>query len=505
MDILQFINYLNKTKGWHIEGSYYGSINDWRLWWEGYYPSFHFVKETGLDGKRYQRPMYRLRMAKKLCEDWACLLLNDKTRVTVADERASQWLCGDPASQQTGGLLGQLDFWTNSNRLVELAFRSGTGAFVLSASGVRMEGGQFLPSPEGQLHLDYLPGECILPLTVRHGKVVEAAFASEVTEGGSSCIYLQTHTLVQNPAGGTQYQITNEYFTSNSAGEAQSADYHPAKLPAGMQTRFCTGSSVPWFALFSPAGQKNISGGAGLGMAVFSEAIDPIKQCDLAFDNYCMDLYLGGKKVFYSKSLLKPVIGTDSAGNATVTYLPPDDIRQQLFVQAGEENPDAPSEWHEYNPNLRTEENSRAVQDALDYASFKAGLGTHHYQFTSSGVKTATEYTGDRQDMVQNAERHHTRIEAALLQIFRALLWAGKHLLGADIDPTTPLSINWDDSYVMDAQTRRAQDKDDALSGFIPKYRYNMEHRGMSEQEARQAVQEAQEESGSVERLGFEE
>lgn len=503
MNIIEFIKYLNKAKGWHLEGSYYSYINEWRMWWEGDYPDFHTIKETMLSGESSKRKMYRLRMAKKLCEDWASLLLNEKTTLTVKDSKTAQWLCGDPDAQQMGGVLSQLAFWTGANELVELAFRSGTGAFVLSAEGIRMESGKLLPTPSGVLHLDYLPAECILPLTVRHGKVVEAAFASEVTEMGRSCVYLQTHTLVKHPDGGIQYLITNEYFTSNGEGEAKSTDYRPAPLPDGMQASFVTGSDVPWFSLFSPACKKNLSGGAGLGMAVFSEAIDTLKQCDLAFDNYCMDLYLGGKKVFYSRSLLKPIVTTDADGNPTVTHAAPDDVRQQLFMQAGDEDPDAPPEWHEYNPSLRTQENSQAVQNALDYASFKAGLGTHHYQFTSAGVKTATEYTGERQDMVANAERHHIRIEAAVLQIIRSVLWAGKNLLGAAIDPETPISVNWDDSYVMDANTRRQQDKDDALSGFIPKYRYNMEHRGMNEEEARRAVSEAMEESGGGEAIAF--
>ena len=60
-------------------------------------------------------------------------------------------------------------------------------------------------------------------------------------------------------------------------------------------------------------------------------------------------------------------------------------------------------------------------------------------------MKTATEYTGDRQDMVQHANRHQIGIEAALQGIVRALLWAGHTLLGADIDPDTAVTVNFDD------------------------------------------------------------
>lgn len=497
MDIRKFITWINKRNGWTLDARYYSYITDWRNWWEGNYPSFHNVRETGLDGKVHTRPMYRLRMAKRITEDWAALLLNDKTTLTVGDEASRLWLLGD-GDDQTGGLLGGLDFWPNANRLCELAFRSGTGAFLLSVSGARMYENQFVPSPDARLHLDYLPAECVLPITIQHGRVTEAAFASEVIAGGKSCIYLQTHRLVNRAEGGRQYRITNEYFTSESE-ESEEASYRPADLPEGMSPGFDTGSDLPWFALFSPAQVKNLPGGNGLGLAVFAEALDQIKFCDLAFDNYCRDVYLGGKKVFYSKSLLKPVIGVDGKAR----YLPPDDVRQQLFWQGEDNDPDSKPLWHEYNPDLRTESNHQAVQDALDFLSFKCGLGTRRYQFQSGGVVTATQYNGDRQDMVQHANRHQTQIESALLQILRVLLWAGKTIQGAPVDPSTPLSINWDDSYIASTEERRQQDKDDALNGFIPKWQYNVRYHGMSEVEAKAAVAAAQEESGAAEPLAF--
>lgn len=492
MNITRFIEYLNKTRGWDLQPSYYAEIDQWKQWWKGSYPPFHTVKDCWLDGTVHPRAMASLRMPKRACEDWANLLLNDKTTVTVEHAASSEWLLGKDGSQ-TGGQLGRLGFWPAANRLVELAFRSGTGAFVLSAEGLNAAEGRVQPTPGAALQLDCLPAECILPITVRHGRILEAAFASEVTEGGRRCIYLQTHRLE-----GGQYRIHNDYFTAADGGGEPA--YRPAPRPAGVPAAFGTGSALPWFAAFSPAAVKNLDGGPGLGMAVFSEALDQARQCDLAFDNYCRDLYLGGKKVFYNRSLLKAQRGEDGR----TCYAAPDALRQQLFVQPEGGDPDAPDEWHEYNPDLRVEANSRAVQDALNYFGFKCGLGCHHWRFTGDGaVKTATEYAGDRQDMVQQANRHQIGIEAALLQLFRSMLDMGKRLLGAPVDPDTKITINWDDSYITDAETRRAQDKADALDGFLPKYRYNMEWRGMSEEEARAAVAEAAAEGGGGEELAF--
>ena len=94
MNIQKFVAYLNKQKGWHIEAAYYSEIIQWRDWWRGDYAPFHTVKEMTLKGTTVKRPMYRLRMPKRACEDWASLLLNDKTTLTVADTATARWLCG---------------------------------------------------------------------------------------------------------------------------------------------------------------------------------------------------------------------------------------------------------------------------------------------------------------------------------------------------------------------------------------------------------------------------
>lgn len=499
MDITQFIAFLNKKKGWNIQGSYYAHIARWKQYWQGYVPDFHTFNETGLDGAKHKREMYRMRMPKRVCEDWAGLLLNERTTVTIQDRTSAVWLLGED-QQQTGGLLADLRFWPNANALVELTMRSGTGAFVMGVEDLQVADNMIKISPGARLYLDYLPAECILPITVRHGKVIDVAFASEVFTGGKSCVYLQTHQLISGK-GTKQYRITNEYFVSDEE-QSDGAHYKATTLPAGMLPYIDTGSAVPWFSLFSPAAVKNLDGGAGLGMAVFAEAIDQAKQCDVAFNNYHRDIYLGGKKVFYNKKLIQSWI--DSEGNER--HVAPDDIQQQLFYQSGDTdslNGDK-QDVYEYNPDLRVDANGKAVQDALDYFSFKCGLGTHHYQFDGGNISTATQYTGDRQDMVQHANKHHTCIEAAVQSILRSLLWAGKAVLGQPVDPDTAVTINWDDSYIIDAGTRRQQDMRDALEGFIPKYRYNMEWRGMNRDEAMRAVQEAASEMASPDTImGF--
>lgn len=489
MDINRFIEYLNRTKNWNINSNYYGYIETWKSWWKGYVESFHEFNEVGLDMKTRKRKLFRMGMAKKVCEDWASLLLNDKTTITVDDDATARWLYG--SKDQTDGILQELEFWDNANNLVELEMRSGTGAFVMTCENVRVEGGRIVPSPDAKIVMDYLPAESILPITIKHNKVIDCAFVSEIIDGGETYFYLQTHQLTQkyDEIGRPYktYRITNEYFKENKDNQVNSFTKVTMSNVTGS---FETGTDVPWFSIMTPNIVKNIDGGKGMGIAVFADALDQIMHCDTAFNNYHRDLYLGGKKIFYSKKLIGETIGSDGK----IHEIAPDDVQQQLFWQDSGADPNANASVTDYNPALRAAENEKAVQDALDYLSFKVGLGTHYYQFEGASYTTAAEYVGSRQDMVQHANKHQIKIEKALKGIIKAVIWAGRNICAAPVNPDATVIINWDDSYITDAETRRQQAKDDAMNGFIPKFQYNMMFNGMSEEEAKKAVDEAKEE-----------
>ena len=135
--------------------------------------------------------------------------------------------------------------------------------------------------------------------------------------------------------------------------------------------------------------------------------------------------------------------------------------------------------------------------------SFKCKLGCHRYKFDQGTVTTATEYTGSRQDLVQNANKNQIPIETALIGILRAMLWAAKNLLGAPVDPETSISVNWDDSYIVSEQERTNQLREDAIAGLVPRCRYLAARYSLSEDEAHQWTAEAKADSHTDEALTF--
>lgn len=222
-----------------------------------------------------------------------------------------------------------------------------------------------------------------------------------------------------------------------------------------------------------------------LGISVFANAMDNLAGVDLAFNNFCRDFKLGGKKVFVNRDLTK----TDVDGN-TIT---PDDVAQQLFMVTGDDFIDsngANKMLQEFNPALRVAENKEGVQSQLDYLSFKMGLGTKHYQFNGTSIVTATQYTGDKQELIQNAVKHYIAIEAFLKALVRAILYAGKQFCGQPVDPDARVSVQFEDSYIIDKESERQRDLQEVRDGLMMDWEYRVKWRGETEDKAKKILSE---------------
>jgi A118 family predicted phage portal protein len=467
------VDFLNKEYKTDIKTEYYSYVRKWRDWWRGYYKPFHSYQELGVDNAPKQRELFRMNMAKRICEDWAAILLNEKTLLKIDDKQSSEFIQGAEAAQGVGGVLGANNFWAEGNELIEKAFGYGTGAFVLRAENAKVNNrGDIVPDAECRVGIEYIDAMSIIPLTVEKSKVTEAAFVSELVKMGKDYIYLETQTKDENG----NYVITNRYF------RVDDGSLKPENLPEGVAESVNTGAGIPWFVLIYPNTTNNIECQNGLGMSVFANAIDNLKGVDLAFNNFLRDFKLGGKKVFVNKKM------AFTAADGTVVT--PDDVAQSLFSMIGDDvDFDAKQLIQEYNPQLRVTENKEGVQSQLDYLSFKCGLGTHRYQFEGGVVKTATEYNGERQELVQHASRNMIVIETALIDLCRAILHIGKTFCKANVNPDAVITVQFEDGFVISEEDKAAKDLLLVQNGIMPAWEYRVRHMGEAEEVAKAAIE----------------
>ncbi len=146
-----------ETMGYSIPPSKtYKQIEIWKSWYTGYNKHFHdYLIYNGRDKIKCTRKS--LRMAKKVCEDHANLIMNEKVQITISDKKAQSYI--DTALEKN-------DFRVQANKLVERAFALGCGAFVEHSDGA------------GGIMIDYIRADMVFPLSWDGDRVTECAFGS---------------------------------------------------------------------------------------------------------------------------------------------------------------------------------------------------------------------------------------------------------------------------------------------------------------------------------------
>ena len=104
---------------------FYGLIDTWKSWYDGDVKSFHHYKVWN-GQKNLNCERYGVGMAKKVCEDWANLLMNEKVKITLEGETEQEFF---------DNVCRENSFEVKANELEELTFFGGTTAIVGRAVG----------------------------------------------------------------------------------------------------------------------------------------------------------------------------------------------------------------------------------------------------------------------------------------------------------------------------------------------------------------------------------
>ena len=111
------IKYLG-TLGYNPSTSYYGYIELWKEWYENFVQKFHEYHDQNGD----RRELYKLGMAKRLCEDWSSILYTERDSIVCKNERNQAFI---------DKWLEKLEFNDKIPDNIETAFWSGTCGTII--------------------------------------------------------------------------------------------------------------------------------------------------------------------------------------------------------------------------------------------------------------------------------------------------------------------------------------------------------------------------------------
>lgn len=476
------LKYLKKQGYETVSTDYYNWIDLWENWWRNEVDFHKYHDQTG-----QERKQYALGMAKRVSEDWSSILFTERDEITTEAKTQKQTKANN---EYLAKQLKILKVYDDLPTAIEKAMATGTAGAILRVKHAKVDKqGNLSIDNRTKLDIIYVGASQVIPLRVEHGRIIDIAIVSENNIENKKEYYIEIHKLQYSKKLEKEvYTISNTYLDKNG-NEIEKE---------GIAKNYTINSSVPLFSILKPAvanpldtSFNNIN---GLGFSIYGTAIDQLKACDITYNNFVMDFYLGGKKVFYNKKIVntETVQVKDSEGNIVEKQIEiyPDDITKQQWKTYGDEMENIKDDpaITEYNPELRVQEDKEGIQFALNMLSFKCGLGTKYYEFNGSSVVTATQYMGDRQDLIVNANKHRKNVDEFVSGICKAILLLGRILFKENVTEDCTVSITDKDGFMVDTETSKQEFRLDIAQGIRQAFEYRMKFYGEDEATARAMV-----------------
>lgn len=463
--IIKFVT--NRFSSCYTNSNYYTNIGEWLEWYRGNVKSFHSIKvSNGLTTPT--REIYALKMAKRVCEDWASSMLNEDVNIVVNsnNKKSSIFVQG---SKGNSGVLGSNNFDVLLSQTIEQMFALGTSALIIDLDNIAVdEQGNVVDGSKATIKLKGVNATRIIPISWSNGVVTEASFVSELVHSGKTYYVVSSH--IKEDDG---YVIYNDLIDTN---------YKTASLNINLLPVLRTKSLKPLFYIMKTNIVNNIDLDSPMGLSIYANAIDTLKGCDVAYDCCLREVITGQRIVMMNKCLLT----TDDSGRP----IAPQDVKQTYMQFFGDDAQSDVSEFiKEFHPTLNTDALDKELQNQLNMLSSKVGLGSNYYRFdSSSGVVTATEYVGERNDFMRNAVKISKSIKIVLKDLVLGILFVGKNILGANVDDNAKIDINLSDGVVEDDTKEREQDRQDVRDSIMTKAEYRAKWYGETIEEAKAVI-----------------
>ncbi len=381
----------------------------WKSWYAGEVPHFHSYRVYN-GQKRVLCRRASLGMAKRVCEDWANLLMNERVRIRAGRRKEQEFL---------DRCLAENRFFGTANLLQERKAALGTAAYVPRVT-------------EGRLRIDYIGAEGILPLSWENGYVTDCAFAAGRRVRDRDLLYLQVHHR-----DGGEYRIENLVFRAE---EGQLRQLPLSALPdfAGIPETVRTGRPERSFVLDCMNSADNLDGAVPMGLAVYANALDQLRGADVAYDSYVNEFILGKKRIMVKPEATKDYDGAPlfDADDLAFYILPEDSANGSVI--------------REIDMSLRTAEHHEGLQDMLNLVGLKCGFGEQFYRFERGSVLTATQVISENSSLYRSVRRHELVLGDALRELAGLLLRMGNDYFGLGLKEDAAVSVDFDDSIIED-------------------------------------------------------
>ncbi len=344
--------------------------------------------------------------------------------------------------------------------------------------------GTIILKPNGDTVEMYAPGDFAITHH-KDGKIDGVVFTDSVEVGEKWYTKLEYHRFLDSGL----YAIDNHCFVGASRNSTDERIDIALTPWAGMQEEVTISYPHPLFAVFRTPGANNIDMGSPAGLPIFSEAVQELRDLDIAYSRNSEEIFDSQRTVLLDSDALIAT-GTKVAKTGTAFEMRRRDLKLPRYVR-NVQGDGTSTFYQEVNPKLNTEERLKGLNALLNQIGYKCGFSNGHFVFNESGgIQTATQVEADQQRTIQLVKDVRDKLEKCITALCHALN-AFADLYGYAPRGSYELTFDFGDitySYEED----KANWKHYATLGWIPKWLYLVKFEGMTEEEAKAMVKEAE-------------
>lgn len=385
-------------------------------------------KRITVNGEHYQ--MERMGFGRRVAADDANLC--EVIEINAGGDNGAQF-------DFVNATLAENKFDTQYRRQLELTAAEGTAAAYVWLDGAELYSDGSVKG--GSIRLNYTDALGFLPLTVENNDVSEAVFT------GTRYIGTRTeHTAVICRKTNGMYSYMIRVFDEKE------------KLIPEKSQDVNLGDVKP-FAVLRTAQVNTIDNMEGFGVPKLLDNIPILKGLDAAFTALLGDIDSSEKITLINEMLC----GFDDTGKP----ITPNAEMKRRFVLLGEKLPQGKDLVYEINPEIRVTAFRETIELLLNLMSQQFGYGTKKYSFDQDGnIQTATQYIGERQDMLLELNRQRHEAKEYIAGIVRAILWFSNTYQGNAWNIDADVLIEFDDSLIIDREAKIESMRNDVMAGI---------------------------------------
>lgn len=307
------------------------------------------------------------------------------------------------------------------------------------------------------------------------------------------CVFLNTvyaderyyHRLEYHRFEDEKYAISNRCYVSKSPDSiGTDVDIDATPWAGMMEDVESDNIDRMLFGVLKMPNANNIDPSSPYGLPIFADAVQELEDLDVAYSRNSKEIFDSKRTVLLDSDRLMPS-GTklgDYDARRDAAGLP-----DYVKIVEGMGEGDI---YHEINPTLNTDVRLVGLNNLLSQIGYKCGFSNGYFVFNQkSGMVTATQVESEDRRTLQLIKDIRDQLEKCLDD----LIYAMDKFLDNDGFPVGKYEVTYDfGDLTYNREEDRARWWGYVISGAVPKWYYFNKFEGLSEEDAKALVEEAE-------------